>query len=217
MNVQEQLYAGVTFELTDHFAGEQEVNTFELLATNPGLQQELHARGKGSLNPNTVDIVEEKDAGLAAQYKTQAEHLWEKVPSLETILGPGPEKRTTPQGWDASKKHISLCFATNCPLSRGPIVSSETNLEFFANASNSMLAIDPHIFENRFNWSRYHDQISQLLQEVGSDTPLERRRRGPTQRDSSQTRLTVKVMPPSQLCIAVPMLLSSMPSGAPGS
>jgi hypothetical protein len=59
MNVQEHLYSGVTFgasrntdlacglwliltaELTDHFVGEQEVNTFDSLATNPGLQQEL--------------------------------------------------------------------------------------------------------------------------------------------------------------------------------
>lgn len=161
MNVQEHLYSGVTFELTDHFVGEQEVNTFDSLATNPGLQQELHASGKGSLNLNTVDIAfvaladispeldakviaalqsEEKDAGLAAQYKIQAEHLREKVPSLEIILGPGPAK-PPPQGWDASKKHISLCFAINCPLSRGTIHV----------ASKDSLAIDPHVFENRFD------------------------------------------------------------------
>lgn len=161
MNVQEHLYSGVTFELTDHFAGEQEVNTFDSLATNPGLQQALHACGKGSLNLNTVDIAfvaladispeldakviaalqsEEKDAGLAAQYKIQAEHLREKVPSLEIILGPGPAK-PPPQGWDASKKHISLCFATNCPLSRGTIHVT----------SKDSLAIDPHVFENRFD------------------------------------------------------------------
>ncbi|KAG1759752.1 GMC oxidoreductase [Suillus occidentalis] len=161
MNVQEHLYSGVTFELTDHFVGEQEVNTFDSLATNPGLQQELHASGKGSLNLNSVDIAfvaladispelnakviaalqsEEKDAGLAAQYKIQAEHLREKVPSLEIILGPGPAK-PPPQGWDASKKHISLCFATNCPLSRGTIHV----------ASKDSLAIDPHVFENNFD------------------------------------------------------------------
>jgi hypothetical protein len=144
----------------------------------PAEQNVTSASGKGSLNLNTVDIAfvaladispeldakviaalqsEEKDAGLAAQYKIQAEHLREKVPSLEIILGPGPAKRTyrlcrciqanfdvygstaPPQGWDASKKHISLCFAINCPLSRGTIVSSETILEFFANTFDSML------------------------------------------------------------------------------
>lgn len=160
MNVQEHLYSGVTFELTDHFAGEQEVNTFDSLATNPGLQKELHACGKGTLNLNTVDIAfvaladispeldakviaalqSEKDAGLAAQYKIQAEHLREKIPSLEIILAPGPAK-PPPQGWDASKKHVSLCFATNCPLSRGTIHVT----------SKDSLAIDPHVFENRFD------------------------------------------------------------------
>ncbi|KAG1841534.1 GMC oxidoreductase [Suillus subalutaceus] len=161
MNVQEHLYTGVTFELTNHFSGEQEVNTFDSLATNPGLQKELHACGKGTLNLNTVDIAfvalddispelnakviaslqsEEKDAGLAAQYKIQAEHLREKVPSLEIILAPGPAKPPA-QGWDASKKHVSLCFATNCPLSRGTIHV----------ASKDSLAIDPCIFENRFD------------------------------------------------------------------
>lgn len=160
MNVQEHLYSGVTFELTDHFAGEQEVNTFDSLATNPGLQKELHACGKGTLNLNTVDIAfvaladispeldakviaalqSEKDAGLSAQYKIQAEHLREKIPSLEIILAPGPAK-PPPQGWDASKKHVSLCFATNCPLSRGTIHVTSKN----------SLAIDPHVFENRFD------------------------------------------------------------------
>ncbi|KAG2107401.1 alcohol oxidase [Suillus discolor] len=160
-NVQEHLYTGVTFELTDHFAGEQEVNTFDSLVTNLGLQQELFASGKGTLNLNTVEIAfvaladispelnakviaslqtEEKDAGLAAQYKIQAEHLREKVPSLEVILAPGPAKPPL-QGWDASKKHISLCFATNCPLSRGTIHVT----------SKDSLAIDPHVFENRFD------------------------------------------------------------------
>lgn len=161
MNVQEHLYTGVTFELTDHFAGEQEVNTFDSLATNLGKQKELFASGKGTLNLNTVEIAfvaladispefnakviaslqtEEKDAGLAAQYKIQAEHLREKVPSLEIILAPGPAK-PPPQGWDASKKYVSLCFATNCPLSRGTIHVT----------SKDSLAIDPHVFENRFD------------------------------------------------------------------
>lgn len=161
MNVQEHLYTGVTFELTDHFVGEQEVNTFDSLATNLGKQKELFASGKGTLNLNTVDVAfvaladispelnakviaslqtEEKDAGLAAQYKIQAEHLREKVPSLEIILAPGPAK-PPPQGWDASKKHVSLCFATNCPLSRGTIHVT----------SKDSLAIDPHVFENRFD------------------------------------------------------------------
>ncbi|KAG1905145.1 alcohol oxidase [Suillus fuscotomentosus] len=157
----EHLYTGVTFELTDHFVGEQEVNTFDSLATNLGKQKELFASGKGTLNLNTVDVAfvaladispelnakviaslqtEEKDAGLAAQYKIQAEHLREKVPSLEIILAPGPAK-PPPQGWDASKKHVSLCFATNCPLSRGTIHVT----------SKDSLAIDPHVFENRFD------------------------------------------------------------------
>lgn len=161
MNVQEHLYTGVTFELTDHFSGDQEVNTFDSLATNPGLQKELHACGKGTLNLNTVDIAfialddispelnakviaalqsEEKDAGLAAQYKIQAEHLREKIPSLEIILAPGPAKPPA-QGWDASKKHVSLCFATNCPLSRGTIHV----------APKDSLVIDPCIFENKFD------------------------------------------------------------------
>ncbi|KAG2107391.1 alcohol oxidase [Suillus discolor] len=160
-NVQEHLYTGVTFELTDHFAGEQEVNTIDCLVTNLGLQQELFASGKGTLNLNAVDIAfvaladispelnakviaslqtEEKDAGLAAQYKIQAEHLREKVPGLEIILAPGPTKAPS-QGWDASKKHISLCFASNCPLSRGTIHVT----------SKDSLAIDPHVFENRFD------------------------------------------------------------------
>ncbi|KAG1894479.1 alcohol oxidase [Suillus fuscotomentosus] len=155
MNVLEHLYTGVTFELTDHFAGEQEVNTFDSLATNLGKQKE------STLNLNTVDIAfvaladispelnakvtaslqtEEKDAGLAAQYKIQAEHLREKVPSLEILLAPGPAN-PPPQGWDASKKHVSLCFATNCPLSRGTIHVT----------SKDSLAIDPHVYENRFD------------------------------------------------------------------
>ncbi|KAG2125497.1 alcohol oxidase [Suillus clintonianus] len=158
MNVQEHLYTGVTFELTNHFVGEQEVNTFDSLATNPGLHKVLHASGKGALNLNTVDIAfvsladispelnakviaalqcEEKDAGLAAQYKLQAEHLREKVPSLEILLAPGAAK-PPPQGWDASKKHVSLCFAINCPLSRGTIHVK----------SKDSLAIDPRVFEN---------------------------------------------------------------------
>ncbi|OAX34009.1 alcohol oxidase [Rhizopogon vinicolor AM-OR11-026] len=161
MNVQEHLYTGVTFELTDHFVGEQEVHTFDALAANPGLQKELHASGKGALNLNTVDIAfvsladispklnaeviealqsEHKDIGLAAQYKIQAEHLLERVPSLEIILAPGAAKPPV-QGWDASKKHISLCFATNCPLSRGTIHVK----------SKDALAIDPHVFENSFD------------------------------------------------------------------
>ncbi|OJA12831.1 hypothetical protein AZE42_04245 [Rhizopogon vesiculosus] len=160
-NVQEHLYTGVTYELTDHFVGEQEVHTFDTLATNPGLQKELHASGKGALNLNTVDIAfvsladispklnaeviqalkgEHKDIGLAAQYKMQAEHLLERVPSLEIILAPGAAKPPA-QGWDASKKHVSLCFATNCPLSRGTIHVK----------SKDALAIDPHVFENSFD------------------------------------------------------------------
>ncbi|KAG2141131.1 GMC oxidoreductase [Suillus bovinus] len=160
MNVQEHLYTGVTFELTDHFSGEQEVNTFDSLATNLGLQKELHASGKGTLNLNTVDIAfvaladispelnakviaslqSEKDAGLAAQYKVQAEHLRQNVPSLEIILAPGPSKPPL-QGFDASKKHVSICFAANCPLSRGTIHVT----------SKDSLAIDPHVFENKFD------------------------------------------------------------------
>lgn len=80
----------------------------------PAEQDITSASGKGTLNLNTVDVAfvaladispelnakviaslqtEEKDAGLAAQYKIQAEHLREKVPSLEIILAPGPAKR----------------------------------------------------------------------------------------------------------------------------
>ncbi|KAG2112770.1 hypothetical protein DEU56DRAFT_762014 [Suillus clintonianus] len=54
-NVQEHLYSGVTFELTNHFV---------VIA---------------------APQCEEKDAGLAVQYKLQAEHLREKVPSLEIL------------------------------------------------------------------------------------------------------------------------------------
>jgi len=74
----------------------------------------ISASGKGALNLNTVDIAfvsladispklnaeviealqsEHKDIGLAAQYKIQAEHLLERVPSLEIILAPGAAKR----------------------------------------------------------------------------------------------------------------------------
>ncbi|KAG1854621.1 alcohol oxidase [Suillus subluteus] len=166
MNVQEHLYTGVTFELTNHFAGEQEVNTFDSLATNSWVAKRAaditSACGKGSLNLNTVDIAfvalddispelnakviaslqsEEKDAGLAAQYKIQAEHLREKIPSLEIILGSRDQQSHPRRGGMPRRSMFRSVLPTNCPLSRGTIHV----------ASKDSLAIDPCIFENRFD------------------------------------------------------------------
>jgi hypothetical protein len=124
--------------------GSLNLNTVDIaLVALADISPELNAKVIAALQS------EDKDAGLA-------EHLREEVPSLRIILGPGPAKRAyrlcrciqanfdihgfiaPPQGWHASKKHISLCFATNCLLSRGTIVSSKTILKFFANAFDSM-------------------------------------------------------------------------------
>ncbi|KAG1841194.1 hypothetical protein C8R48DRAFT_679362 [Suillus tomentosus] len=184
MNVQEHLYTGVTFELTDHFAGKQENIT--------------SACGKGSLNPNTVDTAfvaladispeldakviaalqsEDKDAGLAAQYKYRP-----------SIFG-----RSTPAGVGCLEEAYFALFATNCPLSRGTAhVTSKDSLE-------------PHGFENRFDLDTMVELVN-FCRRLAQTSPLEGEGEGRLK--DSQTRTAfqrfipdqaVEMMPPSQV------------------
>ncbi|OBZ73527.1 Oxygen-dependent choline dehydrogenase [Grifola frondosa] len=171
-NVQEHLYSGVSYEVVRSVVDGHEVHTFDALMNPDEAQKHfaLHSSGKGSLNLNTIGLTfvpldticadsrtvqrtltETIRAGIAAgtfpaglrkQYELQLEHLAQKVPSLEIVLGPG---LIAPSGVpDPNKKHVSLCFGLNAPFSRGTIHI----------ASNDPLAqpvIDPHVFEQPYD------------------------------------------------------------------
>ncbi|KAI0030336.1 GMC oxidoreductase [Vararia minispora EC-137] len=179
-NVQDHLFCGVSYELTDDAA--TKFNTIDPLLDPVQLEEnlKLHREGKGlftlgmigaSTNTLSTATTRAKEIqalapksgdtpGLTEQYTIQ--HRCLDAPALEIVSIPGFYSFPNPPA--PGKKHITLCATFNRPFSRGTI--HVTSTDALTNPE-----MDPHYFEQKFDEESFVEQVK-FIRHVAKTEPL---------------------------------------------
>ncbi|KAI0031896.1 GMC oxidoreductase [Vararia minispora EC-137] len=181
-NVQDHLFCGVSFELTDEAAAK--FNTVDPLLDPVEAQKhlELHKEGKGlftvglcgvAMNPlsKVTGRVKEIVAlapktgsapGLNEQYTIQHEWLAKEAPLLEVVSLPAFYSFPNPP--TPGKKHMTLCATFNRPFSRGTIHAASTD-------ALTHPEMDPHYLEEKFDEEAFVEQVK-FIRRIAKTEPL---------------------------------------------